>query len=197
MALETGTYISDLVATNPLSSDLKSQGDDHIRLIKSTLQATFPNIDGEVDRTPAQLNKAGVAASETVTGIAEIATQAETNAGTDDARIVTPLKLRSGFAISLGSAGYIKFPTWMGGLIIQWGVATGTGLSLASAYPIAFPNAVLQASAVLKDKTAGATGGISLYIPDAVFSSTTVITARAVGTDSVGTTTARFVAIGH
>ena len=33
MALETGTYISDLVATNPVASDAKSQGDDHIRLI--------------------------------------------------------------------------------------------------------------------------------------------------------------------
>ena len=33
------------------------------------------------------------AASETVSGIAEIATQAETDAGTDDARFVTPLKL--------------------------------------------------------------------------------------------------------
>lgn len=42
MALETGTYISDLVTTNPAAGDAKSQGDDHIRLIKSTLQATFP-----------------------------------------------------------------------------------------------------------------------------------------------------------
>jgi hypothetical protein len=33
------------------------------------------------------------AASETVSGIAEVATQAETDDGTDDARIVTPLKL--------------------------------------------------------------------------------------------------------
>lgn len=33
------------------------------------------------------------AASETVAGIAELATQAETNTGTDDLRIVTPLKL--------------------------------------------------------------------------------------------------------
>lgn len=33
------------------------------------------------------------AATETTAGIAEIATQAETDAGTDDARIVTPLKL--------------------------------------------------------------------------------------------------------
>lgn len=34
-----------------------------------------------------------VAASESTSGIAEIATQTETNTGTDDARIVTPLKL--------------------------------------------------------------------------------------------------------
>lgn len=34
-----------------------------------------------------------ILATETVTGDAEIATQAETNTGTDDARIVTPLKL--------------------------------------------------------------------------------------------------------
>jgi len=36
---------------------------------------------------------AAPSASETTAGIAEIATQAETDAGTDDARIVTPLKL--------------------------------------------------------------------------------------------------------
>lgn len=36
-----------------------------------------------------------VQATETVSGIAEIATQVETDAGTDDLRIVTPLKLKS------------------------------------------------------------------------------------------------------
>jgi hypothetical protein len=36
-----------------------------------------------------------VAATESVAGNAELATQAETDAGTDDARIVTPLKLRT------------------------------------------------------------------------------------------------------
>lgn len=38
-------------------------------------------------------DSAAPAASETVSGTAEIATQAETDAGTDDARMVTPLKL--------------------------------------------------------------------------------------------------------
>lgn len=56
MSLETGTYISDLVATNPTANDPKSEGDDHMRLIKSTIQNTFPNIDGEVTPTQAELN---------------------------------------------------------------------------------------------------------------------------------------------
>lgn len=57
MALETGTYISDLVTTNPVGgTDPKSQGDDHIRLIKSTLQTTFPNVSGAMTSTHTELN---------------------------------------------------------------------------------------------------------------------------------------------
>ena len=43
MALETGTYVQDLVSTNPTTADFVSQGDDHLRLIKTVLEATFPN----------------------------------------------------------------------------------------------------------------------------------------------------------
>ena len=56
MGLETGTYISDLVATNPAASDPKSQGDDHLRLIKSTLLATLPNVTGAITPTHTELN---------------------------------------------------------------------------------------------------------------------------------------------
>lgn len=56
MGLETGTYISDLVSTNPVSSDPKSQGDDHIRFVKATVKATFPNVTGAVTATQAELN---------------------------------------------------------------------------------------------------------------------------------------------
>ena len=45
MALESGTYVQDLVVTNPEGSDSKSSGDDHLRLIKSVLSNTFPNAD--------------------------------------------------------------------------------------------------------------------------------------------------------
>lgn len=43
MGLETGTYLSDLVATNPIATDDQKYGDDHLRLLKATAQATFPN----------------------------------------------------------------------------------------------------------------------------------------------------------
>jgi len=43
MALESGTFVSDLVSSNPPGTDPKNQGDDHLRLVKSVLQASFPN----------------------------------------------------------------------------------------------------------------------------------------------------------
>lgn len=56
MALETGTYINSLVATNPTATDPIKQGDDHLRLIKAALKATFPNITGAVTPTHTELN---------------------------------------------------------------------------------------------------------------------------------------------
>lgn len=46
MSLESATYVKDLIPTNPPFDDPKSQGDDHLRLIKSTLTISFPNIGG-------------------------------------------------------------------------------------------------------------------------------------------------------
>uniref|UniRef100_A0AAU6W0U9 Tail fiber protein n=3 Tax=unclassified bacterial viruses TaxID=12333 RepID=A0AAU6W0U9_9VIRU len=57
MALETGTYINQLVPSNPNGADPKGQGDDHIRLIKNTLKNTFPNIDKQVYANADHLNR--------------------------------------------------------------------------------------------------------------------------------------------
>jgi microcystin-dependent protein len=57
MALETASFINQLNAANPQSTDSVSQADDHIRLIKSAIKATFPNITGAVTRTQAELNQ--------------------------------------------------------------------------------------------------------------------------------------------
>ena len=56
MALENGTYVNSLVPANPASTDGLAQADDHIRLIKSTIKNTFPNITGPVTSTQAELD---------------------------------------------------------------------------------------------------------------------------------------------
>jgi hypothetical protein len=56
MPLETATFIDGLVSANPAGADAKSTADDHLRLIKSTVKATFPNITGAVTATQAELN---------------------------------------------------------------------------------------------------------------------------------------------
>lgn len=57
MALETASYISGLNADNPAETDGLNQADDHLKLIKSTLKASFPNVNAAVTQTPAELNK--------------------------------------------------------------------------------------------------------------------------------------------
>jgi len=56
MTVEVATYIDTLDATYPTSNDPKSEGDNHLRLIKNAIKATFPNITGPVTKTQAQLN---------------------------------------------------------------------------------------------------------------------------------------------
>lgn len=56
MSVESASYINQLDATRPTSSDLKSEGDNHLRLLKVTIQNSFPNITGAVNPTHTQLN---------------------------------------------------------------------------------------------------------------------------------------------
>lgn len=75
-------------------------------------------INGTIDSSAvswASFGTSAPAASETTAGIAELATQAEVNTGTDDLRIVTPLKLAtwSGrikkFAVSIGDGSATSY----------------------------------------------------------------------------------------
>ena len=45
MALESATYISELVDTNPVASDPVGQGDDHLKMIK--LQLYYGGIEAQ------------------------------------------------------------------------------------------------------------------------------------------------------
>lgn len=56
MGLEQFGFISDLNVNNPASTDKRRQGDDHLRGLKSTLKATFPNANGAINPTVAEFN---------------------------------------------------------------------------------------------------------------------------------------------
>jgi len=49
MALESASFISGLVSANPPGTDAISQGDDHLRLIKTVLKASLPNADEAIN----------------------------------------------------------------------------------------------------------------------------------------------------
>ena len=62
MGLEIVLHLDDLDATNPVGTDPRSEGDDHIRNVKTALLTDFPNISGIVTSTHSELNFVDVTA---------------------------------------------------------------------------------------------------------------------------------------
>lgn len=54
MALESATYLNSLDPTWPVTGDQLAQGDDHIRLLKAVLKATFAGLAGPLGRVVAK-----------------------------------------------------------------------------------------------------------------------------------------------
>jgi microcystin-dependent protein len=63
MSLETASYIHQLNTANPSGSDKLKEGDDHIRLLKATIKATFPGITGPLDASITQASLLALYAS--------------------------------------------------------------------------------------------------------------------------------------
>jgi hypothetical protein len=119
MTIESATYISDLNASFPAAGDLKSEGDDHLRLLKSTVKATFPNVAGAVSATHTQLSF--------VTGVTSaIQTQLDAKAAASSV---------AGFAPLAGATftGTVTAPSFSGPL--TGNASTATTAANASAVP--------------------------------------------------------------
>lgn len=77
MPLEVASFISDLVPSNPAHTDGLSQADSQMRLIKSTLKATFPNFtSAALTSTQAALDAAGSQALGTASSVIPLGTAA-------------------------------------------------------------------------------------------------------------------------
>lgn len=60
MPLESATYVGELNAANPLQTEGLNTADDHLRLIKSTILASFPNIEGAVSGSHTFFNNGAI-----------------------------------------------------------------------------------------------------------------------------------------
>lgn len=59
MTVETALYPNQLDTSLPTAADLISEGDDHIRLIKTVIKTTFPGITGAVTPSHVTFNLLG------------------------------------------------------------------------------------------------------------------------------------------
>jgi hypothetical protein len=81
-------------------------------------------------------------------------------------KVATTAWAKFGFAASIAANGYIKFPDWLGGLIIQWGTtgSISAGGTLGVTLPIAFPNNNLTGLCMAQYSAAPNTGYmVSIY----------------------------------
>jgi hypothetical protein len=67
--------------------------------------------------------------------------------GDNSTKIINSAWSLLGFASSLALPGYIKFPTWLGGLVLQWAQGSPTGTTVNVAFPTSFPTGCLAVTA--------------------------------------------------
>lgn len=138
MSLESGGFIKDLVTTNPEGTDPKSQGDDHLRLIKAVLKGQFAGLTlgKPIMLTEDQLNTA------VVTGMAGLNGFGERVTGMPNTNL-NALPDRSGFYSIMGTAvngwpaiqqgDMVINMVWAATVAVQIGVSYSTGLTWARA----------------------------------------------------------------
>ncbi|WJM94086.1 hypothetical protein QDY63_14815 [Pseudomonas brenneri] len=84
------------------------------------------------------INSSNVA-TEGAAGVIPVAAQTWVDAGNDDSAAVTPKKLRWGVSMSLTTIGHLALPSWLGGVIFNWGrtqvAANGQRITFSKAYP--------------------------------------------------------------
>ena len=146
MGLETGTYIDFLNSSNPAAGDPVNEGDDHIRLVKSTVKATFPNISGAVTSTHTELNLLdGVTANTTELNYVDITTlgtveasKAVTVDANKDVTAIRNLTMTGTLTVGGNTAATLQAVYPVGSIYINATVATNPATLLGFGTWVAF-----------------------------------------------------------
>ena len=174
MGLETGTYISDLNSSNPVAGDPVNEGDDHIRLVKSTVKATFPSITGAVTSTHTELNLLdGVTANTAELNYVDVATlgtveasKAVTADASKDITGVRNLTVSGTLTVGSNTVTTIQAVYPVGSIYINAAVSTNPGTLLGFGTWVAFGagRVIVGLNAVDSDfDTAQETGGAKTH----------------------------------
>lgn len=105
MSLEAATYLNDLNSANPTGSDDITQGDNHLRLLKDVLKASFPGVTAAVYLDTAQ------------TDIASGATTAIGGVASNYVRVTGTTTITSFGTIKAGTVRFLRFA---GALLITY-----------------------------------------------------------------------------
>ena len=146
MGLESGTYIDSLNSSNPVAGDPVNEGDDHIRLLKSTVKATFPNVSGAVSATHTELNLIdGVTATTTELNYLDISTlgtaeasKAVTTNASNDSTGMRNLTISGTMTIGSNTATTLQAVYPVGSIYINAAVTTNPGTLLGFGTWVAF-----------------------------------------------------------
>ncbi|MBU2706482.1 phage tail protein [Zooshikella marina] len=69
----------------------------------------------------------------------------DVDSGVNNEKYITPSILKFGVKTQLDVNGYVKFPLWLGGLLIQWGEGTSeSNGNLKVVFPMPYPNKCFQ-----------------------------------------------------
>ena len=138
MALESATYISDLNAANPAATDGLAQADDHFRLIKGAVKATFPNVAGAISATHTALDAAATFAGAITASATEINVLDGISAGLTSAE----LSVLEGVTATTANINLVGTPPVVGALA-QGSVVVGNASAAASEVTIGTSGTVL------------------------------------------------------
>ncbi|MGU9850785.1 phage tail-collar fiber domain-containing protein [Pseudomonas koreensis] len=145
-AVDTGVTMQTVTAVTTVDTGGTETRPRNIAVMWCIKAWNAPVNQGSIDI--AALTVLAQQATELNQGTAKVASQAQTDSGTDDQTFVTPKKLRRGFQILKQANGYIVFPSWLGGIVIQWGYQNIPGsTTMTYPFPLAFPAACASITA--------------------------------------------------